>query len=154
MIKATIVFGQDAVARYEETSKLPSKKWITENGGEIIKKEFHTRAEYNAYIQALFDFDGWYDYEIIEQNEILDESTSVQPNKIFFAFIWNYNHMSRDVSDKDLVEAWEYSQSASEEDNEGVYEVERLTLDELSERINDEDFAYTEDYVRFIEMEK
>ena len=37
-------------------------------------------------------------------------------------------------------------------DDETEYEVERLTLDELAERINDECFNDTEDYVRFIQM--
>ena len=36
--------------------------------------------------------------------------------------------------------------------DETLYEVECLTLDELAERINDDCFAYTEDYVRFIDM--
>lgn len=33
------------------------------------------------------------------------------------------------------------------------YEVERLTPDELAERINDEMFNDTEDYVRFLETD-
>ena len=40
----------------------------------------------------------------------------------------------------------------TDEDEEAEYEVERLTLDELAERINDECFNDTEDYVRFIQM--
>ena len=32
------------------------------------------------------------------------------------------------------------------------YDVECLTPDELAERINDESFAHTEDYVRFINV--
>lgn len=39
-----------------------------------------------------------------------------------------------------------------DEEDETEYEVERLTLDELAERINDECFNDTEDYVRFIQI--
>ena len=46
------------------------------------------------------------------------------------AFVWNCGFFSRDVS----------------------YDVECLTPDELAERINDESFAHTEDYVRFINV--
>ena len=42
--------------------------------------------------------------------------------------------------------------SAIDEEDETEYEVERLTLDELAERINDECFNDTEDYVRFIQI--
>ena len=42
--------------------------------------------------------------------------------------------------------------STEDPEDETLYEVECLTLDELAERINDDCFAYTEDYVRFIDM--
>lgn len=69
MIKATIILGQDAVTRYKETGKLPSKQWLMDNGGIVDEKEFRTKAEYDAYAEALSDSDGWDDYEIIKQNE-------------------------------------------------------------------------------------
>lgn len=69
MIKATIILGQDAVMRYRETGKLPSEKWLMDNGGVVDEKEFHTQVEYNAYSEALSDSDGWSDYEIIRQSE-------------------------------------------------------------------------------------
>lgn len=71
-----------------------------------------------------------------------------------YAFVWSCNHLKRNVSDAELLEAWRNgpSLSAIDEEDETEYEVERLTLDELAERINDEHFNDTEDYVRFIQM--
>lgn len=73
-----------------------------------------------------------------------------------YAFIWSCNFMDRNVSDEEIIEAWKEgaSRSKNDESDEEFYEVERLTPDELAERINDECFAYAEDYVRFIEMEE
>lgn len=70
MITATIILGEDAVRRYEETGKLPSQKWLMDNGGVVDKIEFQTKAEYDAYVQALSDSDSWSDYEVIPEPEV------------------------------------------------------------------------------------
>lgn len=72
----------------------------------------------------------------------------------FYAFVWNCCHLDRNVSDKALIEAWQNGPSRSVIDDEDTteYEVERLTLDELAERINDECFNDNENYIRFIPM--
>ncbi len=64
--------------------------------------------------------------------------------------------MDRNVSDEEIIEAWENgpSRSKTDEEDDKLYVVEKLTPDELAERINDESFAYAEDYVRFIEIEE
>ena len=67
------------------------------------------------------------------------------------AFVWNCGLAGRNVSDDRLVRMWRESPLRSTED-ETLYEVECLTLDELAERINDDCFAYAEDYVRFIDV--
>lgn len=79
-----------------------------------------------------------------------DESKELR----YYAFIWNCCHLDRNISDEQLLEAWRNgpSRSTTDEDDKTEYEVERLTLDELAERINDECFNDTEDYVRFIQM--
>ena len=56
------------------------------------------------------------------------------------AFVWNCGFFSRDVSDEKIIEMWRKSPARS------------LTPDELAGRINDESFAHTEDYVRFINV--
>lgn len=100
------------------------------------------------------------------QNLLLDEDnveafkqwTAASKNypRELYAFIWSCNFMDRNVSDEEIIEAWKEgaSRSKNDESDEEFYEVERLTPDELAERINDECFAYAEDYVRFIEMEE
>lgn len=65
MIKITMIFGEDAVRKYDESKKLPSEKWLMDNGGVVDEKEFRTEEEYNAYVKGLNDSDGWTDYQII-----------------------------------------------------------------------------------------
>lgn len=71
-----------------------------------------------------------------------------------YVFVWNCGHLDRNVSDTQLIEAWQNGLSRSVIDDEDAteYEVERLTLDELAERINDECFNDNENYIRFIRM--
>lgn len=82
----------------------------------------------------------------------LHQDESKEPR--YYAFIWNCCHLDRNISDEQLLEAWRNgpSRSTTDEDDETEYEVERLTLDELAERINDECFNDNENYVRFIQM--
>lgn len=86
----------------------------------------------------------------------VDEMRTRTKAKSLYAFVWSCNLFGRDVPDEKLIETWENgaSRSLNDEEDESLYEVERLTPDELAERINDECFNDTEDYVRFIEMEE
>lgn len=59
MIKALVILGKEAVNRYDETQKVPTKEWLSKNGGIVDTKEFKTRAEYDAYCQWLNDANGW-----------------------------------------------------------------------------------------------
>lgn len=70
------------------------------------------------------------------------------------AFVWSCGLAGRDVPDEKLVRMWQESPVRNTDDPEDgtLYEVECLTPDELAERINDDGFAYAEDYVRFIDM--
>ena len=58
------------------------------------------------------------------------------------------------MPDDRLIGMWQESPVRNTDDPEDgtLYEVECLTPDELAERINDDGFAYAEDYVRFIDM--
>ena len=86
----------------------------------------------------------------------IDEMCTRTKAKSLYAFVWSCNLFWRDVTDEKLIETWKNgaSRSLNDEEDENLYEVERLTPDELAERINDECFNDTEDYVRFIEMEE
>lgn len=43
MIKATIIFGGDAIKYYNETGQLPSTEWLMDNGGVVQDIEFPTK---------------------------------------------------------------------------------------------------------------
>lgn len=77
MITATIILGEDAIKYYDETGTLPSDQWLMDNGGVVDEKEFQTKAEYDAYVQALSDASGWGDYQVIGPSE--QESKSEPP---------------------------------------------------------------------------
>lgn len=79
MIKITMIFGEDAVRKYEESKELPSEEWLLDNGGVVDEKEFKTEAEYNAYVAGLNDGDGWYDHHIIRHPDEPEETDTRQP---------------------------------------------------------------------------
>ena len=76
MIKITMIFGEDAVRKYDESKELPSEEWLMDNGFQG-KEEFKTLEEYNAYVAGLNDGDGWSDYLII-RHEDEPEDTDTQ----------------------------------------------------------------------------
>lgn len=90
--------------------------------------------------------------------EILQEEATANENspRQLYAFLWSCNYMNRNISDEEIIEAWDNgpSRSKTDEDDDELYEVEKLTPDELAERINDENFAFAEDYIRFIEIKE
>lgn len=59
-----------------------------------------------------------------------------------YAYVWPYDLMERNVSDQKILEAYETE-----------YGVEKLTPDELAAEINDNDCAFGQCYVLFIETE-
>ena len=77
MIKITMIFGEDAVRKYDESKELPSEEWLMDNGGVVDEKEFKTLEEYKAYVAGLNDGDGWSDYQII-RHEDEPEDTDTQ----------------------------------------------------------------------------
>ena len=77
MIKITMIFGEDAVRKYDESKELPSEEWLMDNGGVVDEKEFKTLEEYKAYVAGLNDSDGWSDYQII-RHEDEPEDTDTQ----------------------------------------------------------------------------
>ena len=64
-----MIFGEDAVKKYDESGELPSEEWLMDNGGVVDEKEFKTLEEYNAYIAGLNDGDGWNAYQIIRHED-------------------------------------------------------------------------------------
>lgn len=84
MTKATVIFGEDAVKRYEETGKVPSTRWLNANGGIVDEAEFKTKAEYNAYAKALNDADSWYRSIILQPEETEEDCPHCNYWRAFF----------------------------------------------------------------------
>jgi len=81
MIKVKVIFGRDAVAHYKHKNRIPSDKWLENNGGVVDELEFASVKEYNSYCRAIDDMDGWYDAIVLEP-EIEKETTSSQKIEI------------------------------------------------------------------------
>jgi hypothetical protein len=64
--EVTVLFGSEAVMKYNETGVIPSDDWINEHGGLADVKSFKTQEELNAYIEGLNDFDGWSEYLVLD----------------------------------------------------------------------------------------
>ncbi len=116
---------------------------------------FPERQLYEINIDWLLTVWNRYVELCIEQNLPPVQVESCPQSKSLYAFVWSCNLFGRDVTDEKIIETWENgaSRSLNDEGDESLYEVERLTPDELAERINDDCFNDVEDYVRFIEME-
>lgn len=84
MIKATIILGEQAVEHYNETGHVPTERWLMDNGGIVDDKEFRTKGEYDAYVQALSDSDGWSDYHVIKRDEEPDNCPFCRQWQDFF----------------------------------------------------------------------
>lgn len=85
MIEATIILGEEAVARYNETNELPSEEWLMNNGGIVDRIDFRTKAEYDAYVRALSDSDGWNDYQVIKHGQTPQDCPFYRQWREYFA---------------------------------------------------------------------
>lgn len=72
MIIVKAIFGEDAVKEFETTGKIPSDKWLMDNGGVVDEKKFRTREEYNAYMDGVNDTAEWNDSHFFEPEIIPD----------------------------------------------------------------------------------
>lgn len=80
--------------------------------------------------------------------------------KELFAFVWPFELMPRNATDEQILAAYENGSSHSlregddvwDEDDNTLYEVRKLAPDELAAEINDNDCAFGQCYVRFIEV--
>lgn len=92
---------------------------------------------------------GEVDLDVVE-TEIEEDAVS---KKELFAFVWPYQLMSRNATNEQIIAAYENGPLCSDdEDDNELYEVLKLTPDELAAEINDNDCAFGQYYVRFIEI--
>lgn len=72
-IHAKVILGAQATRYFDETGKFPTKKKMDDLGGIIFDKYFGSREEYNAYVEALDDSDGWDGWVVVEQKHTQPE---------------------------------------------------------------------------------
>ena len=88
-----------------------------------------------------------------------DKSTAghgqTAPEKRLMAFAWPCQLMDRNVTDRQILAMHEQGSSRSiyDPDDKAFYEVLCMTPDELAAEINDNDCAFGQYYIRFIEIE-
>lgn len=66
LLRVKVIFGEDAVRRYEQTGRTPSEKWLLDHGGVVDEKCFRTREEYESYMEGINDSEGWYDHHLFK----------------------------------------------------------------------------------------
>lgn len=91
----------------------------------------------------------------VDLDSVEAEATAIPYlKKELFAFIWPFQLMPRNATDEQIVTAYENgpSHSVDDEDDDELHDVRKLTPDELAAEINDNDCAFGQYYVRFIEV--
>ncbi|BBL00449.1 hypothetical protein A3BBH6_06850 [Alistipes onderdonkii subsp. vulgaris] len=123
--------------------------------------------ESDASLPDILEFVGehWQNLASDEENIeafrrwIAPAASQVLPKELF-AFVWPFELMLRNATDEQILAAYENGPSRSlregddvwDEDDDTLYEVRKLTPDELAAEINDSDCAFGQCYVRFIEV--
>lgn len=67
--KVVVVFGETAAKMYDENfdEDEPISESKLEEFGCVVRRSFNTKAELDAYLLALGDSDGWWDYAVAEE---------------------------------------------------------------------------------------
>ena len=123
--------------------------------------------ETDASLSDILEFVGQHWQNLASDKENIEafrrwkvpETPQVLPKELF-AFVWPFELMPRNATDEQILAAYENGPSRSlregddvwDEDDETLYEVRKLTPDELAAEINDNDCAFGQCYVRFIEV--
>lgn len=99
---------------------------------------------------ATCDKCGEVELDVVETNA----AEEYAGKKELFAFIWPFQLMPRNATDEQIVTAYEKGplHSIDDEDDDELHDVRKLTPDELAAEINDNDCAFGQYYVRFIEV--
>ena len=83
MIKITMIFGEGAVRKYDESKELPSQEWLQDNGGVADENAFRTEAEYNAYVAGANAAAGWTDYRIIRHKDEPEDTATAHGEAVW-----------------------------------------------------------------------
>lgn len=143
--------GVPVYTQYQLMGYLPDGNCLLSNSetGQLEHDDYHLSAINLDWLVTV-----WNRYaELSAEQDI--PAIPEEPEKKLWAFVWNFRHMDRNATDEEILAAWENGPSrSSDKEDEREYEVEKLTPDELSERINDDGYAHATDYVRFIYTDK
>ena len=113
MIKATIIFGTDAVRHYDETDEVPVPETLDEIDGTVIRKEFSTKEVRDAYMKALEDYDGYNEYRIVDFEETPDKTLDIRVKEVLgegalvSLYLWmGIEVLQERISDMDDEAVW------------------------------------------------
>jgi hypothetical protein len=76
-ITSKIILGAEATRYYDETGEIPSDEELEDMGGIVLEKEFKTKEEYEAYIDALDESDGWDGWVVASENYESPENQTI-----------------------------------------------------------------------------
>lgn len=65
-----MVFGSSATSAYEDEGVKGLKKALATGDGDIVRHQFGSEAERNAYLQGLEDGNGWEEYTSVEPADL------------------------------------------------------------------------------------
>lgn len=65
-----VIFGEQAAKTYCEEGLNAAKDCILNGDGTVMKREFDTEAERNAYMEGCRDADGWWSNTIIDDDDV------------------------------------------------------------------------------------
>lgn len=68
MIKVKVLFGEMPVKHYFSEDGFPPQEMLEELDGTCLEKTFNTKAEYEAYCDALKDYNGWLDAAVYTES--------------------------------------------------------------------------------------
>lgn len=88
MHKATIIFGTDAVRRYEETGDIPDYETLDATEGAVVRRDFSTKEARDAYMRALEDYDGYNKYIVADSEETPHSTTDARIKEMLRAEPW------------------------------------------------------------------
>lgn len=78
-VTVVMVFGEDAADVYCDEGFMAMRKYIEGgNGGQLVKHEFDTEAERNAYIRGVWDMDGWFGAAMLEDEDVRRHPTIIK----------------------------------------------------------------------------
>lgn len=65
-----VVFGECAAQAYEEKGFTAMRSVLKNGDGMLVRKDFNTKAEVEAYIEGLEDSRGWEEFCVLDKEDV------------------------------------------------------------------------------------